>query len=165
MELGATVCTPENPSCDACPVRALRRSRAAGRQRELPARRAEGAGRVRRARSWRATERDRAREAPRGALRRHVGAAAARRGPRAGLARCASTVRSKPRGTLVHVLTHRRIAINVFYIHLARAPRWAPFGDYEKLDLVKGASLESLALSTLARRVLATAGFRNGEGE
>lgn len=36
MELGATVCLPEGPRCEACPVAALCRARALGRERELP---------------------------------------------------------------------------------------------------------------------------------
>jgi len=40
MELGALVCTPRSPSCDACPVSAagadLCAARASGRERELP---------------------------------------------------------------------------------------------------------------------------------
>ena len=36
MELGATVCTPREPDCERCPVRAHCRAFAAGRTRELP---------------------------------------------------------------------------------------------------------------------------------
>ena len=36
MELGATVCTPRSPRCEACPVAADCRARAAGRVDELP---------------------------------------------------------------------------------------------------------------------------------
>ncbi len=39
MDLGATVCTPRNPSCLACPFAADCRARLAGRVDELPARR------------------------------------------------------------------------------------------------------------------------------
>ena len=37
MELGATVCTPRNPSCDECPVRSSCRAHAEGLQGEIPA--------------------------------------------------------------------------------------------------------------------------------
>jgi len=37
MELGATVCTPRDPRCDACPIARLCAARAAGREREIPA--------------------------------------------------------------------------------------------------------------------------------
>ncbi|MEM8758216.1 MAG: A/G-specific adenine glycosylase [Planctomycetota bacterium] len=36
MELGATVCTPRNPSCDRCPVRTECRAFAAGSQHRIP---------------------------------------------------------------------------------------------------------------------------------
>lgn len=38
MELGATVCVPKQPRCNACPVAGLCAARAAGRQHELPVR-------------------------------------------------------------------------------------------------------------------------------
>jgi A/G-specific adenine glycosylase len=37
MELGSLVCTPRAPSCDACPIAAACRARAAGAQEEIPA--------------------------------------------------------------------------------------------------------------------------------
>ncbi len=37
MELGATVCTPRNPTCEACPVRARCRARAEGSTDRIPA--------------------------------------------------------------------------------------------------------------------------------
>jgi len=41
MELGATVCLPKNPRCDACPVRNLCRARALGLEEKLPVKHAE----------------------------------------------------------------------------------------------------------------------------
>jgi len=38
MELGATVCTPRNPDCMACPLAALCKAHAAGQQEKLPLR-------------------------------------------------------------------------------------------------------------------------------
>ena len=43
MELGATVCTPRHPGCDACPLRAQCRARALGLVNELPEGRARRA--------------------------------------------------------------------------------------------------------------------------
>ena len=37
MELGATVCTPQAPACDACPLAELCKARAHGTQRDIPA--------------------------------------------------------------------------------------------------------------------------------
>ncbi|MBN1421967.1 MAG: A/G-specific adenine glycosylase [Planctomycetes bacterium] len=39
MDLGATICVPRRPHCDACPIARSCRARAAGRQADLPARR------------------------------------------------------------------------------------------------------------------------------
>jgi len=166
MELGATVCVPRAPSCAACPVRALCGARAAGRQDELP----------------RATARKAPARVSRVAIVARVGDAVMLAKRRAGALfgglwepplldtapELASRLRLDParleaRGSLVHVLSHRRIAIDVFSTQLAKDPRWAPFGDYEKVDRVRGTSLEALALSALARRVLATADLRNEE--
>jgi A/G-specific adenine glycosylase len=41
MELGSLLCTPKEPACDTCPVASLCRARLAGRQHELPLRRAK----------------------------------------------------------------------------------------------------------------------------
>ncbi len=43
MELGATVCLPHDPRCDACPVARFCAAKIAGRQHEFPARRAKAA--------------------------------------------------------------------------------------------------------------------------
>ena len=43
MELGATVCTPRAPQCDACPVAEFCRARALGIQNDLPAKRVKRA--------------------------------------------------------------------------------------------------------------------------
>ncbi len=39
MDLGATVCTPRRPACERCPLEALCRARALGRQNDLPQKR------------------------------------------------------------------------------------------------------------------------------
>jgi A/G-specific adenine glycosylase len=43
MELGATICTPRTPRCEACPVAEFCRARALGIQNELPAKRVKRA--------------------------------------------------------------------------------------------------------------------------
>ena len=42
MELGATICTPRSPRCDACPVRAACAARAAGTVDDIPRRSTQG---------------------------------------------------------------------------------------------------------------------------
>lgn len=46
MELGALVCLPQRPQCDACPLHDLCRARAAGRQTALPVKKAQAPRRV-----------------------------------------------------------------------------------------------------------------------
>jgi A/G-specific adenine glycosylase len=43
MELGATVCTPRNPRCEACPIAKFCRAKALGIQNDLPAKRVKRA--------------------------------------------------------------------------------------------------------------------------
>lgn len=43
MDLGATICTPQNPKCGACPIAAMCKGRAKGLQNELPYRAAKKA--------------------------------------------------------------------------------------------------------------------------
>ena len=43
MELGATVCTPHAPKCEACPIAGFCRARALGIQNDLPAKRVKRA--------------------------------------------------------------------------------------------------------------------------
>ena len=164
MELGATVCVPRAPDCSACPLRARCRARAEGRQEELP--------------------RVPARKAPRRVGRVAIvarvggGLVLAKRRSEAlfgglweppllegALDAAVERLRIEPqgleaRGSLVHVLSHRRISVDVFCTRLPRTPRWEPFGDYERIAVVEERRLEDHALSALACRVLATAGVR-----
>ena len=47
MDLGATICTPRNPACGICPLRALCKARMAGHAAELPKKRRKAAKPVR----------------------------------------------------------------------------------------------------------------------
>lgn len=151
MELGATVCTPRDPACHACPLATPCVAHAEGRQAELPP-----------TRQSRVVP-DRTIDVL--ALRRADRLLVARR-PTAGLwgglwelpelARLISPPRATTRlGEVVHLLTHLRIR---FVLHAAPAPgqevrlreyvdqRWLP-----RRDLESGV----VPLSTAARRVLA----------
>jgi A/G-specific adenine glycosylase len=61
------------------------------------------------------------------------------------------------RGRLVHVLTHRRLTVDVVYTRTRRALELEPLGDYERFELVQADALASRAMSRLARRALAIA--------
>jgi A/G-specific adenine glycosylase len=168
MELGATVCTPQRPRCEACPVVARCRAHAEGRAHELPvlakktppkparlqALVARSGGRVLLARRpegglfgglWEPPARA-------GAIRARSLAELLR-----GLGIDAAAV--ERRGTVTHVLSHRRLTIDV---HAAELPRAAvapavPEG-YEAVAFFDEAALERsdrIGLATVARKVLA----------
>jgi A/G-specific adenine glycosylase len=167
MELGATVCTPGAPRCASCPVAALCEGRAKGRAQDLP------------------------RTAPRGKPRTvervaivvaspsRVVLARRRRGtlfaglwepPAADAHERDALVASlglAPRslhegGTFDHVLSHRRLRVQVVVASLGRRrSRWLPPSpDYDAAEAVPLRELEdgTRAHATLARKVLAAAG-------
>jgi A/G-specific adenine glycosylase len=165
MELGATVCVPKDPKCGACPVNRECTAYARGLTSELPrmgARRAPV--------SWRrvgfVVEKkgtvllgQRLREGLFGGMWEppHAGA----EGPDAegpGILAFAGK-RLTETGVVKHVLSHRRIEMTV-YRGVAQkdlvAELRARLVGYEKLTLVRQGELESFALTTLARKVLAT---------
>ena len=161
MELGATVCTPRAPRCDACPVARHCRARAEGRPEDFPPPAPRRAGvRVRRAvarieRAGRVLMVRRSGPLLDG-LWEPPGVDLARREP-AGPALARALARLGLRGRLVatparirHTITHRAIEAQVWRLEprspLPRAGtrlRWVAPGERE------------VALSSLARRVLA----------
>ena len=167
MELGATVCVPKAPRCLVCPVREACAARARGLERDLP-RLAPKPKPIPEARV--------AVVASRGDLvlvaRRHedgrfggmweppsvagsdVRALAPALGVKlAGLAEA---------GRVTHVLSHRKLTVSVFTARIARAPRpaHAPRGEYDKVALLGAEDLARVALTKLARKVLAVASRR-----
>jgi len=161
MELGATVCTPKNPSCESCPLVDECKARARGIERTLP----------------RAARKRPPKTVSLRAFVVEVGDAivCGKRKPDAlyggmweppmlgledDLAGCLGVTLAtcRPRGQFTHVLTHRRLEVDVFHVCRAtKAPKPSPFGEYECFDLVRRDALASLAMSRLARRALATA--------
>ena len=161
MELGATVCTPRAPRCDACPIRRHCRAHAAGRQEDFPpvAPRRTGVS-VRRAVA-RVERSGRVLMVRRSGPRLHglweppgvdlVGDEP----PERALARALASLglRGSLRPTPVrirHTITHRAIEVQVWGLdprpplpRAGRALRWVAPGERD------------VALSSLARRVLA----------
>ncbi|HEY5089865.1 MAG TPA: A/G-specific adenine glycosylase [Polyangia bacterium] len=165
MELGATVCTPRQPRCEVCPLRAVCRARAAGVAESLP-RRATRAARpivrvvcvcvtdgarvlmVKRpagllAGTWALPDDESVRGAvPPAEVARRV---AARAGVRADAL--------EYRGAVRHVFTHRDVTAEVYRIEVpARDPsvpgrRW-----------VAAAGLASLGVSSFTRKTIALGG-------
>ncbi|MBX3202246.1 MAG: A/G-specific adenine glycosylase [Labilithrix sp.] len=164
MELGATVCTPRSPACDRCPVASSCRAHAEGRVDRLPvigakskpkpqhvqalvARTADGRVLLARRRSsglfaglWEPPAVD--------------GDASARDGL---LGRFALTSRALA-GRVTHVLSHRRLTVDV---HAGVLASWSADTElpdaYETARLFADADLADLGVSTLARKVLAAA--------
>lgn len=164
MDLGATVCVPRAPRCDACPVREHCGALARGIVSELP-------------RS--------ATKSPPVSVRRTAVVLAssravllARRRPEAlfgglweppsaqgGLARVALRLgldvgKLRPAGEVVHVLTHRRMHVEVARGVLPRRRSWPiPGREYDAIEVVPLTELGARpvaerALSTLTRKVL-----------
>ena len=162
MELGATVCLPREPRCDACPVRDACEARRLGIASELPV----------------ATRKKPPREVSMVAL-------VSRRGPDVLLGRrrpgglfgglweppMVEWAESDPEASLAgllgvgirhvkrvadqtHVLTHRRLRITVTTAELEKEPGLPPDTTYDRLAWKGGAELRSLAMSSLARKVL-----------
>ena len=189
MELGATVCTPRSPSCEACPIAMGCRAHEEGKVDRLPvlgekakpkpqklvalvARKGEKVLLLRRrsdglfgglwepptvesaAAPWEVAAKSRPSAADRDNMR--IRFASKSREPR-GWDR-ASVLASEPRkaGHVVHVLSHRRLSIDVFAADLRRAPTTLP-EPYEAAGLFDASDLEELGISTLARKVLAAA--------
>ena len=164
MELGATVCTPRAPACDRCPVAASCRARAEDRVAALPvlgekkkptaqrvqalvARAKDGRVLLARRRSsglfgglWEPPSMD-GDESARDALLERFGIASA-----------------SASGQVTHVLSHRRLTVDVHAGVLTRAPDGARLPPvYEAAELFDAPALEALGVSTLARKVLAAA--------
>jgi A/G-specific adenine glycosylase len=165
MELGATVCTPREPRCDGCPVRSLCEGRARGIATTLP----------------RTAPKRRPIEVRRTALvlASDVAVLLARRRPDVlfgGLwepptsdGDGTATIRAlgvergsiQSAGRVVHVLSHRRLLVDVVHAPLgasARRRQWPlPGPDYDAAQVVAIADLRGLPHATLARKILAAA--------
>ncbi|MBX3210333.1 MAG: A/G-specific adenine glycosylase [Labilithrix sp.] len=165
MELGATVCTPRSPSCERCPVAASCRARREGRVDELPVVREKAKPKPQRVQALVAWTKD-------GrvllARRRSTGLFAGLWEPPALdggeaakdelLARFALVAPARLAGRVTHVLSHRRLTVDVHAGVLARRPAGAKLPDaYETAGLFAEADLVDLGVSTLARKILASA--------
>lgn len=161
MELGATVCTPREPRCDACPLADACVARARGLSRDLP-------------RSAKA----------KAVPEIHVAALVARDGDRVLLGRRRGdalfggmweppmveaedgqaalrgssdfAAGATASGTVTHVLSHRKMTIQVLVGRPKRGAAYPPV--YEEVRFVRERDLSSYGISTLARKVMQKAG-------
>ena len=166
MEIGATVCVPREPRCLLCPVRAHCVARDQGIERHLPVApkkaerptvkeiaavlRVHGDERVLLARCtkdglfgglWeppRVTTHDR---------RRAQCELAASFGVDVDLA-------PKAKRSVEHVLTHRRLLVDVYEGVIARAPKTRESERYDRFELVDLVALDRMGVATLGRKLL-----------
>jgi A/G-specific adenine glycosylase len=163
MELGATVCLPRAPKCGDCPVRDACMARTQDVVHELP-------GRVRAKRRPRTVERVSIVLASKGAVllaRRRVDTlfgglwepptTDGKAGPLAArLGRTADDLEWA--GEVVHVLSHRRMKVQVHKGTLGRQTRFAvPSSDYDAIEPVAWSRLSERAQAALTRKILEVA--------
>jgi A/G-specific adenine glycosylase len=170
MELGATVCTPRAPRCDACPVRERCGAFAAGTQDSRPARKARrpvpreavGVAVVQREGAWLLARRNAEGrlggmwEFP-GTLRRagESAADAAVRGARDGLG-----IRAEPLaeiGVVEHQFTHVRVGYSAVRCATADEGRPDPAGSWDACVWARPDELHGFALPVAQRSIASLA--------
>jgi A/G-specific adenine glycosylase len=162
MELGATVCTPRAPKCEACPVAESCRARAEGRAEALPVMSAKAEPTLQRVQSLVAIDGDRVLLARRTHERTFGGLwePPSADGPakaKAALAALFPLGRVRKVGRVEHVLSHRRLVVDVHRAELTARATAIPAG-YDAVRLASRADLATVGIATLARKVLGTAG-------
>ncbi len=167
MDLGATVCVPREPRCERCPVEALCTGRARGLAAGLPRMVRKKAPRpVRRvaivlaSRTSVLLARRRA-----GALFGGLWEPPGTDGPLEALAASLGldVGALERRGELVHVLSHRRMQVEVVRGGLGRRRSWPlPGPEYDAVEAVPVSRLARGAHSALTRKILALAGVPGG---
>ena len=165
MELGATICTPRSPACDRCPVAASCRARAEGRVAELPVLGEKAKPKPQQVQSLVARTKDGrvllARRRSESGLFAglweppSVDGDEAARDDLFGRFPLASTNLA---GRVTHVLSHRRLTVDVHAAVLSKAPSRPRLPVvYETSSLFEADALPGLGISTLARKILAAA--------
>jgi len=171
MELGATVCTPQNPDCAHCPVRARCEARAQGAVERFPEKRPrrkpvevavaaaviERQGRVLLVRRREGRLLGRLWEVPQtsldgGAAPQLAGELEARHGLRVAL--------GAPFGQSRHAITHRRVRIEAVSARLLAEPP----PDSARFRWVRWSELEALPISSMTRKILSSAGAAPAQG-
>jgi len=163
MELGATICSPQNPSCHRCPIAHHCAALARGRVSELPVLGAKKKPEPRRLQSLVALHRGevlllrRKRDRLFGGLWEPPaieGATAARRD----LVARFGAKSAKRVGGVTHVLSHRKLTIDVVTASTsARALRADLPDDYDAARFATANDLDALGVATLTRKILRVA--------
>jgi A/G-specific adenine glycosylase len=163
MELGATVCLPGEPRCGACPVSDLCEARASGREAELPVAKKKKPPRevdlvalVSRRGARVLLARRRAGGLFGGLWEPPMVELRSRQDPEASLGSLfgAGLVGLSVVGEQTHVLTHRRFRITITTGRLARKTPSIGATEYDRLEWHRAAELDSLGMSSLARKIL-----------
>lgn len=171
MELGSLVCTPVKPACHTCPVADMCRARAEGREGELPFLSAKTKPEARRVQSLVLTRPDDgamllARRAPDrlfGGLWEPPSVEGTAKA-RPSLASAFGVARTERAGVVTHVLSHRKLTVDVLVAPLPpsfRKTQALPPGydeGYDELRVVSRASLDAIGIATLAKKILRCAG-------
>ena len=169
MELGATVCTPKTPSCRGCPMSSVCEAHHTGRSHQLPylaPRKAPTTVRLTAVVCGHGERRWLARRAPDGLfggmweppMVQRRGKAA-----RSALVRLlgggvSSDVSLRAAGRVEHVLSHRKLDVAVLVAQVTKPETIGGLGvDQPDYDELRWCAPEQVALSTLARKVLAVA--------
>lgn len=168
MELGATVCTPRAPACDRCPVASSCGARLQDRVDALPVVRSKTRPTPLRVQTLVATRDGRvllARRRSKGLFGGLWEPPSLDGGPPAKRDLCKRfpLANLEPRGQITHVLSHRRLTVDIHAGVLTRDPGGADLPNvYETADLFDEAALSkdsvgTIGLATLARKILAAA--------
>lgn len=164
MELGAMVCVPREPRCLLCPVARSCAARAQGLERDLPRLASKKPPRVQRRVAF-VVERDgrlllgrRKDELLNGGMWEPpsidvLGDGDSPRGSAFGLDRAACERVAR----VEHVLTHRRLLVDVFRAHVSRHKLPRPNEVYEAFEYVDASQLGGRGMTTLARKILQAA--------
>jgi len=162
MELGATVCLPREPRCGACPVGDLCAARREGVERELPIAKKKKPPRevamlalVSR-RGKRVLLGRRRPGGLFGGLWEPPMVEGSEEGAEASLAAMLGVAlgRMKRVAEQTHVLTHRRLRITIATADIAKGPTGPGATTYDRLAWKGTSELGSLAMSSLAKKVL-----------
>jgi A/G-specific adenine glycosylase len=161
MELGATICTPRLPACERCPIASSCGAYKAGRVHELPVVSKRAKPKAQRVQSLVASRDGRvllARRRSGGLFGGLWEPPSMDGGPRVAeslLERFPVAPVERHR-KVSHVLSHRRLLVDVHVARLSGAPRDARLPDvYEALDLFDEESIARVGIATLARKILA----------
>lgn len=163
MELGATVCLPAEPRCGSCPLGDLCEARRLGRERELPIAKKKKAPRAidlvalvsrRGTRVLLARRRTNGLfgglwEPPMVELRDRTTPEAS-----LGLLFGEDVVGLSVVGEQTHVLTHRRLRVTIATGRVPTRTANVAAADYDRFAWYGAADLESLGMSSLARKIL-----------